>query len=322
MNILLKHRIKLLRSMLSSCCQNDDPIIKNELNNIILQIKENKHEHFLSVSQDDPYQVSYCRKVEDKLNNTRRVRTTLGKYITKNLSFDNNILTESFLYRYVSNVWAEYYCDDLDVSIVSGKEIEIEYYNCDNHSHSCMTGENSDLVQLYTLNPKKISLVKYGPVRALLWTTDQGVKVIDRCYPSGHHYIYRLLKWGTKNGFVTRVSSDKCVIKPTVDLSDGKIYTVTLYHERVFPYLDTFCFGNYLDNNKIILSNNHKGYNYIFRSANGEHIANYYGWCYKCGEPFDDDSRTFEFNVKYPDSEQICTKLMCENCFSSIKYMF
>ncbi len=317
MNILLKHRVKLIRAMIKSKqAFNCHPLINNEIDNIIKQIREDKQNHFLSVSQDELSQVSYSKNEENKLNNKRRIKTTLGRYIAKNFNFDGELLNPVFLYEYVSTVWGEYYCDDIKVEIIDGDSIEEEYEKCDDHSHSCMTGENSDLARIYTVNSDKVCLVKYGPVRALLWTTDQGVKVLDRCYPSGHNLIYQLLKWANKKGYVIRDSKDKCVIGPTVELSDKKIYTVTLsYDERIFPYLDTFCFGKFLSDHKIVLSNDCKGYDVLFRTSNGETIRNYYLWCYRCGCKLDFNSNVTEINVDWDSGR---TRFICERCTADV----
>lgn len=303
---IIKDRTKLLRAM-ALAIKVFDKTEKQELAKIVFAIKKDEKKHFLSVSQDSTMQVSYSRAEADKLNLKRRVKSFLGRYIYRNVKYNKDIVNDYIMNLFVATVWSEFTLQvekDLDVEILKGLDIKNKYASCDSISHSCMTGENSDLTEFYSINPDKVALICFEGIRALLWTTDQGVKVLDRCYPSGHHSSVILRKWALSKGYILRTVLDKVVEGPIIELSDKKYYTITTTPCGCYPFLDTFCFGSFV-NDKLILSNIAFGYEYEFRRAQGS-FDRFSSYCYFC------DKKLNESNYL-----QFRRKIVCDACFSS-----
>lgn len=285
MNNILKDRVRLIRAMIS-VSEILAPKIGGIFDNVIYEIRQDKNNHFLSISQDAPMQVSFARKAEDKTNNKRRVRTSLGRYLNKNFE-----ISEHDIHLFVSQVWGKLLCNKIDVKIYSNKKIIKKYEEFGStDAESCMTGEDSWKTDFYAINPDKVSLVCFEGIRALLWTTDQGVKVLDRCYPSGHSKIELLRQWALAKGYVVRSSADSMVSsEKDVSLSDGKAYSITMKYDLKydsFPYLDTFQFARFVQikakNNRqmkrIVLSNAKAGKNIVLNDTEG----GYHDVCHCC----------------------------------------
>lgn len=248
--------------------------------NAIDSIEENTNKHYLSLSQDTEMQVSYAKCEEDIYNNKRRIRTTLGKYLSRQCSILEYI-TDVELDSFVTNVWAiinSY--NKLDVKILTGEDIIKFYKSCDGSSHSCMTGKKAHFTEFYAINPDKVSLLVYDRIRALLWTCDDGTKVLDRAYPSHHYKIETLRRWAKIQGYVLREKADTAVWiigdndgddDTHINLDDSSIKTITMNaatKNGLYPYLDTFCFGTIKDK-KLVLSNDYKDSDIIVRSQCG-----------------------------------------------------
>lgn len=84
--------------------------------------------------------------------------------------------------------------------------------------------ENTDVCQLLILTTDKKTLLG----RALLWTTTDGVKFMDRIYTNKDSYTPMFRKWGTENGYVFDAEKFKVKVK----------YANYTY----LPYMDTFSY--------------------------------------------------------------------------------
>ncbi len=281
MNSLLKDRVKLIRAMQkASLCLSSSNFDQDIVNEIISKIRANFKDHFLSVSQEAPMQISYCRNVEDKYNNIRRVRTPLGRYISRNLESNIN---HHMLDVFVGQTWAFYSGKTINVEIFKGHQIMKKYKEFDNTSDSCMTGDYSYLTKFYAINPDKVSLVCYEGIRALLWTCDSGEKILDRCYPAGNQKLHVLRAWAVSKGFLVRENADRLCETSLVRISNNKTYNVTTKPTDEYPYLDTFCFGSFVDikakngrmMHRLVLSNNSSNKEFRFQSTDGSYFENY-----------------------------------------------
>ena len=350
MNKILKDRVVLIRTMMTNVekLYEKDFVSCEEklvLENLIDQIRQNKNEHFLSISQEASFQVSYARIPEHKYDTVKRVRCPLGRYILRNLEFDKKKMRESVLSKFVQNVWANIESDVIDVHVLKGNDIVEAYRSLDNSSAgSCMTGSCSRFVKLYALNPDKVSLLIYDEIRALLWKTDQGAMVFDRCYPSGHCMLEVFREWAKKQNYVLRSNADRLCDFNLIKLTDNKTYTVTLVHNDCFPYLDTFCYGNIIGD-KVVLSNSRDDYRCRFQDQEGEYGILSRSRCAYCYTSLVEGWRFFEGSC-YCDSCfesfinicSVCSTLIhtnnswfsesetdhavyCENCFKD-KYCF
>lgn len=169
---------------------------------------------------------------------------------------------------------------------------------------SCMSGEAASYTELYALNPDKVKLITFGNrSRALLWTTDDGERVLDRYYPAQSKYGELLRKWAKNKGYILRNNPDALDLGGDVKLSDNKQHVITLKHNNVFPYLDTFKYGK-IKGNKVQISNYASFGNIIFDSQDGEYTESF---CYKCYKELSGNDR-----IDHDD------RFYCENCFSEL----
>ena len=303
-----KDRIRLIRSMYSVAenllmdCRISH-LSQSELVRIINDIR--KSQDTLSISQEQSMCVSYARVSEDKYNTKRRVRTTLGKYITRNHK-PNDCISASIMDMFVGGVWSLLEADSIVVTRLFGDDV-MNYYET-SPSDSCMTGHSCSKVKLYSANPDKVSLLVYDNVRALLWTCDDGVKVLDRAYPAGHVKIMVLREWAKRNGYILRVSPDKLESGSNVGLSDGLTHTVTLNDVGSYPYLDTFTFGS-RRGTKLVLSNDDCD-DLVFRQTDGGDGSG--AVCSSCGERDTDGN---ELGGSFYCDECYCDRVCsCEAC--------
>jgi len=140
------------------------------------------------------------------------------------------------------------------IKLYNGKELMKAYkrFGRNERLTSCMTGDNSIFMNLLASNPKKVDLVVFGnsEARALLWEDDKGKLILDRIYPSGSYIEHMFLGWARAIGCVYRSRYGR-------KLSDGYKANVTLKipKEPVFPYLDTFLYGEVKKGRRVVLSN-------------------------------------------------------------------
>ena len=202
---------------------------------IINPIKENRLNDYL-IACEDGEKVSFCKGLD---NINKRIPISLGKYIRRNLPYVIGMCEQALDYL-VKDIKANLLSiEDIEKNIVfyTGQDIENFYEDVGKRSKlgSCMTGNDAFKTRLYALNPDKVSLVVYSnKARALLWQPDNGPKILDRIYPDDESSnVFVLTNWANKKGYLTYNSTEEC----------NKNFYVTLKHDNVFPYLDTFYFG-------------------------------------------------------------------------------
>jgi len=275
MNKIFADRIRLLSAMKTACkeMEADGAYSKEEIENIktvIMAIRSNT-DAFLSISQEDKNSVAYSKDKKGKLDTKKRVKTTLGRYIRRKLDMSSSQISDKTLDKLSAIVKRTILSKELDkqIQILKGKDIIEHYRNAP--AGSCMTGGECDKVEIYALNPDKVSLAVHDRARVLVWKTDEGDVVLDRVYPAQCHSVEILRKWAKAKGYVLRNNPDRVVDTGyVVELSNKKIMSVTLKHRDIFPYMDTFPYGKY-DKKTIVAKNDPKFGNMIMHSTHGRY---------------------------------------------------
>lgn len=151
--------------------------------------------------------------------------------------------------------------------VVSGKDIH-SFYKASNYSQdggqlgsSCMSSAPKDWLYIYTANPDVVQMVilyddggaivdgKYKSKkikgRAILWTSDDGYKFMDRIYTNNDSDIDLFKKFSTRNGWWYKISGGNEVSmgKGEERKDDKVVVTLKKWYES-YPYLDTLNFFN------------------------------------------------------------------------------
>jgi len=241
----LKNRVKLLLAMKQHShlpFAEETSIIKK----IIKEIREDKNNHNLSFSITDPTKVSYLFSSKNSdFDSEKRTKTTLARYIRRELNIDFSALSDQYLNFFCEKVMAEITPVEFiknKIQLLNGKDI-VEAYRDSPHK-SCMSGTaHCNKTELYSLNENKVSLILYNKsVRALLWTCDDGTKVVDRIYPAACVESLFIEKWAKSNKYITRKDLHFGGYDDNQYLSDDSVREITVSFENKFPYMDTFKF--------------------------------------------------------------------------------
>ena len=312
MNKVLKHRIKLIKAMLEAKKSFSSYNTKLIFSNYINSIRKDTI-HFLSLSEDDYSKVSFAKTAVEKFNTELRVKTTLQRYFRRQLGVSVDIISDSQLDKFC-NLVALFTDESLDtkIKLFSGKQIS-EFYS-DTVIKSCMTGACSSFkTSLYSLNPSRVKLAIFSnEVRALLWLCDDGKYVLDRCYPAGHWGVGFLRAWARKRGYLLRNAADFVTDETNNKISDNKDHTVTLRHEGLFPYMDTFKYA-IIGAGTVIASNNPSFGATVLSNTDGSFYKREV--CTKCGNIIDPDS-----DNPYMSNGDGNNYLICGKCYK--KYAF
>lgn len=303
---LRNDRIKLIRNMQAMIDDSEYGIL---LQNIVGDIRH-KPEQYLSYSQDDPLKVSYAQNPQHIYDNNKRVKTTMQRYIRRQLGVTTLQIPDDKLDKLCRPLFASRKIDTTQFQLLSGDDIT-EAYSRSVGASSCMTGRDSKYVEIYALNPDKVSLVVYDKMaRALLWTCDDNIKVLDRIYPNDGVHINIIQEWAKSQGIVYRMGNS-CP-HGEVELSDNQEHCVTVKYNEYFPYMDTFRYADINENDQTaILYNSRKSRkrgNTLLDNTNGGPLAGGF-ICESCGDRVsEDDMRCPE----YGDG------IYCENCFDEL----
>jgi hypothetical protein len=200
----------------------------------------------------------------------------------------SDVINDSVLNKFVSETWAIFSGKSVAIQELTGENITRAYkIFSSTDAHSCMTGDCCQYTELYALNPDKVSLLVFEQVRALLWKTDDGTVVLDRCYPSGHCKIAILSEWAASKGYILRNNPDRLDDCDTIKLSDNNKYEITLKKNKFFPYLDTFCYGRFEEKDKVVLTNSKsQKFPVSFHNTDGTYVDNERSFCEMCEEYF------------------------------------
>lgn len=220
-------------------------------------------DHYLALCKDDNIVscVSFSPDYERRYVRTARKKTGLGRYIRRHLGFDSSFISDYELDCLQRHISAKTSDVSSRIEIVFGNDIQ-KAYRDGLGGHSCMTGSNSRFVELYAMNPERISLAIYHsdtPLysasgdcrenfltgRSLLWNTDQGDTVLDLVYPKNNGIHVTLMReWAHNNGYVVSGTS-----------SALDHYSVTVKRPKLYPYCDTFRYMTPIDADTIVMDN-------------------------------------------------------------------
>lgn len=307
--------------------------VLNYLERYILNDKK-----YPSISLTDPSKIRFFQHYpkdidlkEVSVDDPGRALTTLGRYIKrdfyKSLSKSNKeifdkYISDKVLDLYIKEINTEImdYLGDIDRKVEEKYDVKKEYEETE--ASSCMSGGDCKKMEILSKNPDKVSLVTIGDgeARALLWTDDEGNKILDRAYPSGSKYVLPLRRWAEKKGYILRENPDGVVVDGlTVELSDGKQHIITLdmsnMDQDIYPYLDTFRFGE-IRGDDLLLSNYRTFGDLVFTKDDGEYEQK--ALCAECGEMVNNSG--FYNEKKEPICEECYQNnfLSCDNCSDPI----
>lgn len=177
-----------------------------------------------------------------------------------------------------------------DFELVTGDEIK-HWYLVDNYAKnhgtlgsSCMRySESQDYFDIYTENPDVCSLLilkdKDNPnkiiARALLWTTREGNKFLDRIYTINDSDVNIFKEYAKTNGWYSKFINNS-TSSNYVDLPDGSgrntiNLTVDVRHSSYgqYPYLDTL---KYFSTESNSLSTQNSGGAYLLEDTEGGYV--------------------------------------------------
>lgn len=198
-------------------------------------------------------------------NNFERIITTkLGKYIKKH--YKDIVPKDHILSEFIATLNAILWKKPPRVRVYTGKDIITTYnsFKGKRGLDTCMVKDNkpNELLGLYSMNPDVIALhcledFESTKARALVWTLENGDKIVDRIYPnSGENFQKFKQYFKQKENYYIRsnhkMSNDGEII--TVNKKQNIIVTLKSKNMEYFPYLDTFQFGK-CEGDKLILSN-------------------------------------------------------------------
>lgn len=136
---------------------------------------------------------------------------------------------------------------ETDFKVIDGYDIVETYSDNIDGGNGCMRGGVSVFTNWYAENPDKVKmLVHKNKHRALLWTCDDGTKIIDRIYPNDGEHVAKLLTWAQVHGYLNREGQGATFygweMSSGIEVMD---LTVTMnYSENgLYPWLDSFRFA-------------------------------------------------------------------------------
>ena len=272
----------------------------------------------IAESADNPRQVSYAARIEDADDSAARRRCSWKKLLEKARDFGTPF-TESEE-RTIANLIGQQFPSTYAYSfeVVDGMEI---YQNYKEYSFgSCMSGY--DYPKFYGINPQAVSLVviKQGHKvvgRALLWTANDGSRIVDRCYPSdAGPQMVALHNWASEQGYDYKVWQS---YEAGGMQSERRDYEITMNvraaeydaKRQGYPFMDTFKYApeNPATASTVTLSMNPS--NAKFESTSGRYTytaprdPNLVYDCWHCGTGIPRNAPQTTDGVR-----------MCEHCFA------
>tara|TARA_E500000331_G_scaffold339925_2_gene370701 strand:- start:3890 stop:5296 length:1407 start_codon:yes stop_codon:yes gene_type:complete len=226
----------------------------------------NHNKHYAGISTESAGRIAYAVTPDDKFQVSRRVKTRLGRYITRN--FEEIVTHEDFNERALDMLVEKFTAlaaEDIEniFKIEKGEEI-VTNYRDEFADDSCMTGSGARYTQMYAANPDVVSMLclddgRYKG-RALLWSTDDG-QVLDRIYPNSGPHIEKYELYCAKHEIDMRNDNYCPCSSPTdevlpqfnsVQTRKRKTYSVQVKvpNTDCIPYMDLFHFGAWLNGNR------------------------------------------------------------------------
>ena len=201
--------------------------------------------------------ISYATKISHVDNHQRRRCCKVATFL-KGAGRRSGFACSDQEIDFFAEVWSEFLCQTgIEVTEVSGAEVLAVYHETPDSFDSCMS--DKPYAGMYAANPNSVSCLvarRGGKLlaRALVWNTNQGVKVLDKRYPSdGRPAAMALTRYATEQGWDCKTADSRTAPFAsdredyTVDMSlapwsgntsDGRLFA----WERCdgFPYIDSF----------------------------------------------------------------------------------
>ena len=229
----------------------------------------NHRNHYFGHSLDQPGKISYSEKMNKKYDAKTRTRTTIGRYLTRQLPSitDGH---EAEIDRF-SRAWLALTVT-ANFELVAGRAI-VDAFETRIGGKSCMTGPDAWKTVIYSANPD-VKMLLFSDqdfsARALVWETDCGETLIDRIYPNSGYHVDAIHRWAEQRGWWHRAHQS---------LPDGDVhfilgddirsdFTVTLKHDGIFPYFDSLRYGTQ-DGAVVNLSAENRRNDHTFESCTG-----------------------------------------------------
>jgi hypothetical protein len=263
-------------------------------------INENKYRLSISLDKGDNW-ITF-RDPNRKYSTSTRM--TLQKFFTRKLGCNDAIpKIDGFVHRVIAGMGCDY-----TVHTVNGEHITKAYANGVGYD-TCMTDDCAHFTLMYEENPDKVEMAIYnddegGVGRALVWTTDEGIKILDRIYPDYPKIVANMRFWALQRDWIIRVRNGYPESGYNVDVSDYQTHKITVKtaSNGKIPYLDTFTYvKQYNPDIRHAVLTNGCG-NYMFMATRTDGHAEGYEVCYNCGEHRED--------MREHDNE-----LWCDECF-------
>ena len=259
----------------------------------------NFNRDYVAISTKNNMRISYTRTLKDKYSE-RRLRTKLGRYITRNFREEMENINERALDLLVEK-FSALAADDLDLVFerVSGSEIMNRYTNSFADS-SCMTEDGSKYTRMYkdTEGVEMLCLDdgRYKG-RALLWHTPDG-SFLDRIYPNSGPHVEKYELYCEKHGIDIRndnqmpstgPDSDDGLCWPTQRFRSGESYSLEITIPKSYaPFVDTMHWGKWLneEEGKAIISSDPENFDnrpdFALNGIGGEVRQYHYDTCELC----------------------------------------
>lgn len=198
-----------------------------------------------------------------RADNQRIISTKLGKYLVKN--YKDLVPEDHILSDFVSTLNSIMWKKPPQINVYKGEDIITGYKRCGDTGavSSCMSRNNRHLrMKLLALNPDKVELqcledAEEIYARVLVWTLEDGKKVVDRIYPNDGVNFHKALDHykNLKNHYIRSNHKAICNSNKTITIGDLGTVTIVLNCKDVeeYPYLDTFQHGH-IEDDKLILT--------------------------------------------------------------------
>lgn len=187
-----------------------------------------------------------------------------ARYVRRKLTLNSSVISDSELAALSNAVEAEIGFAKCEFVLLHGKDI-LRAYHKKVGGDSCMT-ERPGHTRLYEENPEHIAMLTLktdrGRARALVWTTTDGTKILDRIYPGdGGPHIALFYKWAERHGAYIRAyngaPSTGSIIPFVKDAASARAFSggqgigptegfeikLRFPSTDLMPYLDTFHYG-------------------------------------------------------------------------------
>lgn len=197
-------------------------------------------------------------------NYERIVSTKLGRYLVKH--YKDYVPADHILADFVANLNSHIWKQPPQINVYRGVDLMSAYERCGESKcvGSCMTKEgkhqymsmlanNPDIVEIHCL--EDIDTIY---ARVLVWTLEDGKKVVDRIYPNTGDNFHKMLEHFSKlnNHYIRNHHRAYDVLKEPVEiigLDYNPHVVLNCANQTLYPYLDTFQYGCKMDE-KMFLS--------------------------------------------------------------------